>query len=146
MAIAVNASLLLLWPLAWWAPLARAGLMPWFGGSEISVAGAVAVLWEADVPLAILVALLGMALPYAKTVMLGLIQLGRLPARYLPWAEALARLAMADVFLIALYITVAKGVGLGYVDPAWGLWVFTGCVAAAYWAGQATVPPGGSGG
>lgn len=141
-AVWVNAGLLLAWPLAWWAPLARAGLLPWFGGSEISVAGAVVLLWEADAPLAVLVALLGMVLPYAKTLALALVQAGRLPRRWLPALGWLSRLAMADVFLIALYITVAKGVGVGWVEPAWGLWLFTACVAAAFWAGRATAATG----
>ena len=37
----------------------------------------------------------------------------------------LAKLAMADVFLIALYIVVAKGVGHVTVEVAWGLYLFT---------------------
>jgi paraquat-inducible protein A len=35
---------------------------------------------------------------------------------------------MADVFLIALYIVAAKGVGVGRLETAWGLWLFTACV------------------
>ena len=35
---------------------------------------------------------------------------------------------MADVFLIALYIVMVKGVGIGHVASAWGLWLFTFCV------------------
>lgn len=35
---------------------------------------------------------------------------------------------MADIFLIAIYITLAKGIGLGHVEPAWGLYLFTGCI------------------
>ena len=37
---------------------------------------------------------------------------------------------MADVFLIAVYITVAKGFAVGRVETAWGLWLFTACVLA----------------
>lgn len=35
---------------------------------------------------------------------------------------------MADVFLVALYIVLAKGVGHATVETAWGLWLFTGCI------------------
>jgi uncharacterized paraquat-inducible protein A len=35
---------------------------------------------------------------------------------------------MADVFLIALYITAAKGIGVGRVETQWGLYLFTFCV------------------
>jgi len=38
------------------------------------------------------------------------------------------KLAMADVFLIALYIVLAKGVGVGTVETGWGLYLFTFCV------------------
>ena len=40
----------------------------------------------------------------------------------------LGRLAMAEVFLIALYITVIKGIGIGTVETAWGLYLLTGCI------------------
>jgi hypothetical protein len=35
---------------------------------------------------------------------------------------------MAEVFLIALYITVIKGIGIGTVETAWGLYLLTGCI------------------
>jgi hypothetical protein len=38
---------------------------------------------------------------------------------------------MADVFLIAVYITLAKGLSVGRVETAWGLWLFTACVLAS---------------
>ena len=38
---------------------------------------------------------------------------------------------MADVFLIALYIVVVKGVGIGKVETAWGLYLFTACILAS---------------
>ncbi len=38
---------------------------------------------------------------------------------------------MADVFLIALYVVVAKGIGVGRVETAWGLWLFTFCVLSS---------------
>ena len=38
---------------------------------------------------------------------------------------------MADVFLIALYIVIFKGVGLGHVETAWGLYFFSLCILAS---------------
>ena len=35
---------------------------------------------------------------------------------------------MADVFLIALYITLSKGIGFGRIETAWGLYLFTFCI------------------
>ena len=59
---------------------------------------------------------------------LGLVLAGRLGEGAHPTIALLGKLAMAEVFLVALYIVVVKGVGLGHVTPAWGLWLFTACV------------------
>jgi uncharacterized paraquat-inducible protein A len=45
----------------------------------------------------------------------------------------LGKLAMADIFLIALYITVAKGIGVGRIETAWGLYLFTACILLSLW-------------
>ena len=43
------------------------------------------------------------------------------------------------MFLVALYIVLAKGIGLATIEVAWGLWLFTACVLASLglgWAGH----------
>ena len=124
----LNLSLLVLFPIAWTAPLVRAGLLPLFRLSEISVLSGLASLWKTDAALAILVALFAIVAPMAKTIALALVQSGRAPRGWLAPLGWLGRLAMADVFLIALYITLAKGMGVGRVETAWGLYLFTACV------------------
>ena len=126
--IFANLALLILFPVSWAAPLVRAGLLPLFGLSEISVLSGIGSLWETDIALAGIVALFALIAPMAKTAALAAIHLGRLPGRHLAWLTALGRLAMADIFLISLYITLAKGTGIGRVETAWGLYLFTGCV------------------
>lgn len=128
---ALNLSLLILFPVAWFAPLLRAGLLPLFGLSEISVISGLQALWQSDVALALLVTFLALFAPYLKTIALALIHAGLLHRRLLPALGWLGKLAMADVFLIALYIVVAKGVGVGRVETAWGLYLFTGCILAS---------------
>lgn len=135
---AANLALLLLYPVAWAAPLARAGFLPWFSGDEITILGGVVDLWAADATLAVLVAAFAILIPYAKTCVLAAVHVGRLGPRSLPLVEAVGKLSMADVFLVALYIVVVKGVGIGHVATAWGLWLFTGCVLASIWIGWAT--------
>ncbi|MCZ8152126.1 MAG: paraquat-inducible protein A, partial [Rhodobacteraceae bacterium] len=122
-------SLLILFPVAWFAPLLRAGLLPLFGLSEISVVSGLQSLWATDPALALLVSFLALFAPYAKVVGLALIDFGLLSRRALPILRLMGRLAMADIFLIALYIVLAKGAGLGTIETAWGLWLFTACVA-----------------
>ncbi len=126
-----NLALLALFPIAWFAPLLRAGFLPLFGLSEISVVTGLQSLWQSDIPLALLVTFLAIFAPFAKTLGLALLQFGLLSASTLPALHILGRLAMADVFLIALYIVVVKGVGLAHVEVAWGLYLFTFCILAS---------------
>lgn len=124
----LNLALLVLYPVSWFAPLLRAGLLPLFGLSEISVLSGLQSLWKTDVFLALLVTILAVFAPYLKTIGLALIQFGLLQDRALPALEWLGKLAMADVFLIALYVVIVKGVGLARVETAWGLYLFTACI------------------
>lgn len=127
--IAANLCLLIAFPISWAAPLMRAGLLPLFGLSEISILSGLSSLWgDAEYALAALVALFALVSPMVKTIVLTLIHLSRAPARLLPALEIAGKLAMADVFLIAVYITLAKGLSVGRVETAWGLWLFTACV------------------
>jgi paraquat-inducible protein A len=121
-------SLLILYPVAWFAPLLRAGLLPLFGLSEISVITGLQSLWGTDVFLALLVTFFAVFAPYLKTIGLVLIQWHLLDPRTIPALHILGKLAMADIFLIALYITLSKGIGLGTIEVAWGIYLFTGCI------------------
>ncbi|MBO9475109.1 paraquat-inducible protein A [Shimia sp. R10_1] len=123
-----NLSLLLLFPIAWFAPLMRAGLLPIFGLSEISIVSGLQSLWDSDVALALLVTFLAIFAPYVKVIGVALIQFGLLRRKVLPVLEFLGKLAMGDVFLIALYIVIAKGAGHVTVYTGWGLYLFTGCI------------------
>ncbi|MCA0045302.1 paraquat-inducible protein A [Celeribacter litoreus] len=126
-----NLSLLILFPIAWVAPLMRAGLLPLFGLSEISVLSGIASLWEKDVVLAVIVVVFAIIAPLAKIVALEGMLSGRMSDRFKPWLFHLGRLAMADVFLIAIYITLAKGIGVGRIEVGWGLYLFTACILAS---------------
>ena len=126
-----NLFLLILYPISWFAPLMRAGMLPIFGLSEISVVSGLQVLWDTDPLLALLVTFLAIFAPYMKTIGLALIQFHLLRRKVLPVLEWLGKLAMADVFLIALYIVIVKGAGFVTIEVAWGLWLFTGCILAS---------------
>lgn len=126
-----NLALLILLPVAWFAPLLRAGLLPIFGLSEISVITGLQALWGTDAALALVVTILAIFAPMAKTTGLALVQFGLLSRSTLPVLHVMGKLAMADVFLIAIYIVVVKGIGLATVETAWGLYLFTGCIIAS---------------
>ena len=123
-----NLSLLFLFPIAWFAPLLRAGLLPLFSLDEVSTITAVKALWEKDIFLALLVTFLAIFTPIIKVLATALVHFGLLSKQALPTLEILGKLAMADVFLIAIYIVGAKGIGIGRVETAWGLYLFTACV------------------
>lgn len=127
-----NLTLLVLFPVAWFAPLMRAGLgLPLFSLSEISVISGLQSLWDSDVFLALLVTAFALFAPYLKTIGLALMHFGLLHRKLLPVLNWMGKLAMADIFLIALYIVVAKGVGVGKVETAWGLYLFSLCIIAS---------------
>lgn len=126
-----NLTLLVLFPVAWFAPLLRAGVLPFFDLDAISVMTGLQALWEKDIALALIVTFLAVFAPYMKVIGVALIQARLASPRLLPALQWLGRLAMADVFLIAIYIVLAKGTGMGRLETAWGLYLFTGCVLAS---------------
>jgi uncharacterized paraquat-inducible protein A len=126
-----NLCLLVLFPVAWFAPLIRAAVLPLFGMEEISVITGLQSLWATDPALALLVTFLAIFAPFAKVLGLALVQYRLLSRKVLPVLHLLGRLAMADVFLVALYIVVAKGAGHVTIETAWGLYLFTGCILAS---------------
>jgi paraquat-inducible protein A len=121
----MNLALLIAFPIAWFAPLMRAGFLPLFGLSEISIISGLQSLWQTD---ALLVTFFALFAPYVKTLGLALVQFDLLSVRVKPVLTLLGKLAMADIFLIAVYITVSKGIGVGRIETAWGLYLFTACI------------------
>ena len=134
----LNLSLLILYPVAWFAPLMRAGLLPLFGLSEISVISGLQSLWDSDVFLALVVTAFALFAPYLKTIGLALLHFRMLSPRVLPVLGLLGKLAMADIFLIAIYITVFKGIGVGRIEIAWGLYLFTALILTSILIGWRT--------
>lgn len=127
----LNLMLLILFPVAWFAPLMRAAILPIFGMDEISVITGLQSLWQSDAALALVVTFLAVFAPIAKVIGVALVDFGLLVPRALPVLHVLGKLAMADVFLLAIYIVLVKGAGLVTVETAWGLWLFTGCILAS---------------
>jgi paraquat-inducible protein A len=126
-----NLALIVLFPVSWFAPLLQAGVLPLLGLTEISVISGLQTLWRNDVFLALVVTAFALFAPTLKIIGLALVQFNLLNSTVLPALTWLGKLAMADVFLIALYITVIRGIGFGRVETAWGLYLFTACILAS---------------
>ncbi len=136
LARAVTIALLVLFPVAWLAPLAEAGFaMPLFGGEEISILGGVIELAKSDIFLCVIVSIFAILIPYVKAILLVGAQFGQLgnPKRWLKVLSAIGKLSMADVFLIAMYVVLIKGIGFGDIEIQWGLYLFTVLVLASIW-------------
>ena len=109
----VNLTLLILYPISWFSPLMSAGLLPLFGMSEITIMSGILTLWQDDPFLSLIVVLFAVLLPMGKTLCKVAIDFGFAPKSWTHALAVMSRFAMADVFLIALYITAAKGIGVG---------------------------------
>jgi hypothetical protein len=69
--------------------------------------------------------------PMLKCLGLALIHFGLLSSAAQPAIAVLGKLAMADIFILALYIVIAKGIGVGQITVLWGLYLFTAAVIAS---------------
>lgn len=137
---ALNLALLIIFPIAWFAPLIQTGLVPelqlpdWLGGSKlfeadtITVVSGLQALWDADVFLAIAVTFFALVAPLMKCLGMALIHFNLLSPVTQPVIKYMGKLAMADIFILSLYIVIMKGMGVGKVEAAWGLYLFTICV------------------
>lgn len=129
----LNLSLIILYPIAWAAPLLHAGVLPLFSLKKISVLTGLQSLWGSDIFLALVVTAFALFAPYLKTIGLALVHFDLLSTKLLPTLHILGKLAMADIFLIALYITVSKGIGIGRIEVGWGLYLFSACILTSLW-------------
>jgi hypothetical protein len=150
----VNLALMVVFPVAWFAPLIRTGLLPewqmpeWLGGrtvftlDEVTVISGLQALWDADALLAMAVTFFALVAPMLKCLGTALIQWGWLSARARPAVALMAKLAMADIFILSIWIIIAKGIGVGQIEVDWGLYLFTGAVVAglavSLWEGRRT--------
>ena len=128
---------------AWWVPLFTARV-PFLWRQDVSVASGLAELWRIDLFLFLVVLVFSVLTPLAKTA-LSLYAWYRLPLaaarRQLPRLALLGKLSMTELFLLAVIVVGFKGVGVGRVETAWGLYVFGGVVLASLgislWADKA---------
>ena len=134
-----NLGLAIVFPIAWFAPLIRTGLLPeigipdilggnWFSPESVSVISGVQALWGSDVFLAIAVTFFALVAPMLKCLGLALIDYDLLSKKTKPALGILGKLAMADIFILSLVVVIFKGIGVGSIEIAWGLYLFTGCV------------------
>lgn len=134
----LNLVIFVLYPVAWFAPLMRASVLPLFGMSEVSIMTGLQSLWQSDIILGLIVTAFAVFAPVLKSLGLALIQFNLASPRLLPIVNVLGKFAMADMFLIAVYVVIYKGIGYGRIETAWGLYLFTFCALASLWIGIAT--------
>ncbi len=130
-----NLSLLVLFPIAWFAPLMKSGILPFLSLTENSIMSALQGIWAHDIYLALLMTFFAIFAPYIKIIGLALIHFDLMSGKVLGALTFIGKLAMADIFLIAIYIVIYTGISVAgvnvRVETAWGLYLFTGCVVAS---------------
>lgn len=118
---------------AWWVPLFTARV-PFLWRQDVSVASGLVELWRLDLFLFLVVLLFSVVTPLLK-VGASLLVWYRVPAagarRWLPRLALLGKLSMTELFLLAVVIVGFKGVGIGQVEVAWGLYLFGAVVLAS---------------
>lgn len=131
---------LLLVPVTWWVPLFTARV-PYLWRQEVSIASGLVELWELDLVLCALLFFFSVLTPLAKGAALVWVWYRTpmaLASLWLARLAFLAKLAMTEVFLLAVVIVGIKGVGIGKVEVSGGLYVFVGILllsfAASTWA------------
>lgn len=130
-----NLSLLILFPVAWFAPLMKSGILPFLSLTENSIISSLQGIWAHDIYLALLMTFFAIFAPYIKIIGLALIHFNLMSTKVLNPLTFIGKLAMADIFLIAIYIVIYTGISVagvsGRIETAWGLYLFTGCVVAS---------------
>jgi paraquat-inducible protein A len=136
----LNLSLVFAFPIAWFSPLLTTGLLPqwqmplWLGGKRLfepdtlTVISGIQALWETDVLLALAVTFFVLVAPLLKCLGMALIHFNLLTEAAQPVITTLGKLAMSEVFILAIYIVISKGVGVWQIEVAWGLYLFTAAV------------------
>ena len=135
---AANLALVALFPVSWFAPLMTVQLWRWGAEREVSVITGLQALWADDPILALLVTFFAIVAPTIKVLGLALVHFRLLSPRLLAALFWVGRLAMADVFLIAVWIVAFKGLGIGSIAVLWGLYLFTACILASLLLSLAT--------
>tara|TARA_R110000787_G_scaffold230398_2_gene337864 strand:- start:2339 stop:2809 length:471 start_codon:yes stop_codon:yes gene_type:complete len=125
----LNLLLLILYPIAWVAPLLQGTAFMIFTATEVSILTGIEDIWRTDIFLAVVVIIFAIAAPYLKTIAVAFVHFGIAGRRVLRSAQFLSKLAMADLFLIAIYIAVYKGIA--NIEVRWGLYLFTACILAS---------------
>jgi hypothetical protein len=102
-------------PVTWWLPLFTARI-PFLWRQEVSIASGLLDLWRLDLVLCLVVLFFSVLAPLAKGAALVWVWY-RVPAhlarRQLDRLAILGKLAMTEIFLLAVIIVGLKGVGIG---------------------------------
>jgi uncharacterized paraquat-inducible protein A len=128
--IALTALLAVLFPVAWFAPLmtVQVRLAFWADGTDLTLISTLQSLWSEDAVLGLILTFAAIVAPTVKVLGTALLLARLLSPRVQGVLWHIGRFAMADVFLIAVYVAMFKGLDGGTITIGWGLHLFTACV------------------
>lgn len=125
--------LMIAFPVIWFAPLfsLKITLRFWADATQFTVISTLQTLWRDSPGIALLVSFLALFAPMVKLLGIILSQHGLISRHLGPALTVMGRLAMADIFLIALAVAMIRGLDGGNITIHWGFWAFAGAVLAA---------------
>ena len=131
--LALCGALAVAFPVAWFAPLmtVKVRFAFWSEGTVLTIASTLQAVWAEDAVLGLLLTFAAVVAPTVKVLGTALVLMRLLSPRVQGVLWHVGRLAMADVFLIAVYVALFRGISGGTLGFGWGLWLFTGCVLAS---------------
>ena len=121
-------------PVAWIAPLFSARV-PFLWREDISILSGLEALWRIDLLLFTVVLVFSVVTPLTKLLASAWLWYRVPVARAAGWSvplTLLGKLAMTEVFLLAVLIVGLKGVGIGRVEIDWGIGWLTATVLATF--------------
>ena len=135
--IVAHLTLLILFPVAWFAPLIefQAGIwwLPFSNQSgQKSTIQALALLWDANLILALSITILVIILPLLKIIGSLLVMFGVLAHSIQPALSYFGKISSIEIFVASILIVVATEMSALDITALWGTYLLLGCVTLSF--------------
>lgn len=132
-----NLALLVLFPIAWFAPLIeyQAGIwwLPFSNQSgQKSTIQALALLWDANLILALSITILVLIVPILKIIGSLLVMFGILAHSIQPALSYFGKISSIEIFVASILIVVATEMSALEITALWGTYFLLGCVTLSF--------------
>ena len=135
--IVAHLTLLILFPVAWFAPLIQFEAGIWwvpfsYQAGQKSTIQALSLLWDANLILALSITILVIFLPLLKIIGSLLVLLDILAYRIQPVLSYFGKFSSIEIFVAAILIVVATEMSALQITALWGTYLLLGCVILSF--------------